>query len=368
MGVYLILKRFLTQHVLNSRKCFFEYNSKMNSRNRIQHYNHKNKTPKLKPQQVEAAKAYFKSHGYTLKNTYWHRYYTAMNNHFHAHYIPDDIFRPIISPRFNEMRQWPALLDKNLSYILFKDFNHPIRVVQNINGFFYVNSKVVSEQMAIAACNASTNPLLIKPTIDTGSGKQVHLLSIKNGITSYNNLNLSEVFKLYKKNFIIQEFAEQSTALKTLNPSSLNTIRIMTYLRPDGVHVLSSVLRIGQPGSATDNYSGGGIIVGVKDEGNLKSIGYTKNGNILYKTPSNIRFEGFQIPNYAEILKMVDAMHPIIPYFKMVSWDIGMDKMDAPIFIEFNTYNQNIDLHQIANGPLFGTFADEILELGLKPY
>ncbi len=100
----------------------------------------------------------------------------------------------------------------------------------------------------------------------------------------------------------------------------------------------------------------------------MQNKGYTKKGDILYKTPTNVAFKGFQIPNYVDVVNMVKAMHPIIPYFKFVSWDIGLDQSDAPIFIEFNTYNQNIDGHQITNGPLFGKFTDEILELSLKTY
>ena len=366
--MYSSLKLLLTKHVLTSKKRFYEFNSKMNSKRRIKQFRHENKTPNLKPAQVQAAQSYFKSKGYKLSNTYWHSYYTGFNNQFHADYIPEDIFRSIISPRFNQMRQWPALLDKNLSYILFKDFNQPHPVVQNINGFYYINNHIVDEQVAIEVCNAINKPLIIKPTLDSGSGKLVNSFIANDNITTYMDLTISNVFKLYRTDFIVQECVEQSHSLKALNPSSLNTIRIMTYLRSDGVHVLSSVLRIGQPDSSTDNYSGGGIIVGIDDNGHLKHNGYTKKGEIINKTSTNIVFKGFQIPNYTNVVSMVKAMHPIVPYFKFVSWDIGIDKDNMPIFIEFNTYNQNIDLHQITNGPLFGKFSDEILELGLKSY
>ena len=74
---------------------------------------------------------------------------------------------------------------------------------------------------------------------------------------------------------------------------------------------------------------------------------------------------GQSFPNYDAVVKMVNEMHLKIPYFKIVSWDIGLNKNDKPIFIEYNTYNQGIDI-QIANGPLFGDFADEILAIGLN--
>ena len=98
----------------------------------------------------------------------------------------------------------------------------------------------------------------------------VESFSIKDGVASHNQLDVLSLFKLYKKDFIIQEFVEQSEAMKKLNPTTLNTLRIMTYLRPDDVYILSAVSRIGKPGSSTDNYSAGGILCGITQEGHLK--------------------------------------------------------------------------------------------------
>ena len=366
MNVYYSLKQLLTKHVLDYRKRLVAFNLEMNFRKSIKDIIRQNNTPKLKPKEVETAKSYFKSKGYKLKNTYWHSYYKSINGEFYESYIPDDLFNAIISPRFNEMRQWPALLDKNLSYNLFKNFKQPKRVVQNINGFFYVADKIVSEDIALEICNTINKPLIIKPTIDSGNGNMVETFSVNNHQTNFKSLKTSELFNLYKKDFIVQEFVEQSASMKSLNPSALNTIRLMTYLKEDGVHVLSSVLRIGQTGSHTDNFCGGGIVCGINNDGFLKDKGYTKFGDVLTKTSSNVVLEGFQIPNYSSVLEMVNAMHPLVPYFKFISWDIGIDTNELPVFIEYNTYYQSTDLHQIANGPLFGEFTDEILKLGLE--
>lgn len=77
--------------------------------------------------------------------------------------------------------------------------------------------------MAIKACTAINKSLVIKATIDPGRGKQVNTFTIKDGVTNYRNLKVLQLFKLYKKDFTIQEFVGPSTALKDLNPSSLNT-------------------------------------------------------------------------------------------------------------------------------------------------
>ena len=89
----------------------------------------KKNLPKLSKQEIKEAKLFFKARGYTLKNIYWHRYYKGINGEFHKDYIPYDIFNPKINPMLNQRRQWPALLDKNFTYNLFKEFNQPKRIV-----------------------------------------------------------------------------------------------------------------------------------------------------------------------------------------------------------------------------------------------
>ncbi len=125
--------------------------------------------------------------------------------------------------------------------------------------------------------------------------------------------------------------------------------------------ILSTVLRMGGKDSRIDNYGKGGSICGVEDTGYLKSNSYKENGEITNTSPSGLKLDGILIPNFPKVTNMVKALHSKIPYFKIVSWDIALDINDAPVFIEYNTYAQGIDIHQITNGPLFGKFQDEIL-------
>ncbi|GGW64406.1 hypothetical protein DFQ11_102117 [Winogradskyella epiphytica] len=57
----------------------------------------------------------------------------------------------------------------------------------------------------------------------------------------------------------------------------------MSYLQEDGVHFLSSVLRIGQPNSHIDNFHEGGMVYGIRNDGFLKEKGYTKYGEFILK-------------------------------------------------------------------------------------
>ncbi len=321
--------------------------------------------PKLSAEEIKEAKSYYKSRGYNLKNTYWHRYYKGINGEFHKNYVPYDIFNPRINPMLNQRRQWPALLDKNLTYNLFREFNQPRRIVQNINGFYYINDEIVDLQGAIDACGAVEGKLIIKPTIDTGRGKMVNTFSVLNSKTTYKDYSIEKLFKLYGKDFVVQECLEQSAVLKSLNPSSLNTLRIVSYLNNEGVHILSSVLRVGKLGSSTDNFSTGGLFCGILDDGTLKGKGYNPKGEVVKEASTGISLAGCKIPNYVKVQEMVKSMHHVVPYFKIIAWDIGISKDDLPYLIEYNTHKLGVDL-QIADGPLLGDFTDEILALALK--
>ena len=67
------------------------------------------------------------------------------------------------------------------------------------------------------------------------------------------------------------------------------------------------------------------------------------------------------------VVDMVKSMHVKVPYFKIISWDIAINNNNSPIMVEYNTYNQGLDI-QIPSGPLFGKYTDEILAKGLEPY
>lgn len=369
--MYHAIKLLLTKQIINFQKRLVEFNLTMNARKEIKQVFKNSDIPKLKPDEIKEAKAFFKSKGYKLKNTYWHRFYKYMNGEFHKDYIPLDIFRPLIEPKLNRKIYWPALLDKNLTFNLFKEFNQPKTIISNINGFYYSDNKIVSEALAAEKCYQQKNAFIIKPTVETGRGRMVKKFTIDNGITSIDNLKVIDLFRLYKKDFIIQKFVEQSTQLSALNPSTLNTLRVVSYLNKEGVVcILNAYIRVGKPGCDTDNVSIGGIACGVNEEGVLQKNGYTKKTpgkekGILLKTPTGIVLEGFQIPNYSAVTKMVKDMHVTVPLFKIISWDIGIDDNDMPILIEYNTFYQNIDL-QMFNGPLLREYTDEILALGLE--
>ena len=366
MSIYYLIKQIFLKRILVIKKSLVKYNLSMNMRRDIKKTLKKSKLQGLTKLQKRKIKLYFKRKGYSNIKLYWHHFYTSRSNTFCVEYIPEDIFHPIISPMINQMKQWPALLDKNLSETIFNGFKQPDNLVKNINGFFYVDNKQIERIEAIDIINKFKQQLIIKPSIESGSGRMINVFAINNFKTSFKGMSINSLLDYYNKDYIIQKIVEQSTDMKSLNPTSLNTLRIMSYMRETEIHILSSIVRIGGAGSHTDNYSTGGVVCGIKDDGNLREYGYPYFGERVKKTESGVVLGTFIVPNFNKAISMVKEMHFKIPYFRIISWDIGLDITNTPIFIEYNTYRQGIGVHQITNGPLFGEFTDELLEIGRK--
>lgn len=347
-----------------------KFNKYLRRINIIIHYKRKikikiknHKPPKLSPSQKRQIKDYYSKKGFKSINTYWHQYYGGFNNNFSVKYIPEDVFHSIIEPALNSNIQWPSLLDKNLLVKIFNKIQQPPCVINNINGFYFERGIKITREEAIEKC-LKHNFLVIKPSIESGGGSGVVGFSIINKITSYNNYSLERLFSLYSKDFIVQEVVSQHTEMKKLNPTSLNTIRIISYLKEDKVIILSSIVRIGKLNSFLDNSSSGGISCGILENGNLKECGYIQAGERRFITDSGVKLKGVEIPSYKKVLELVETAHLEVPYFRLVAWDIGINDKSEPVLIEYNTLSMGISSHQLTNGPLFGNYVDELLEIG----
>ena len=104
----------------------------------------------------------------------------------------------------------------------------------------------------------------------------------------------------------------------------------------------------------------------IDDNGCIREQGYLKSGKPRSHTDSGVVLKGFKLPGYFEAVNCVKKMHLKVPYFKIISWDIAIDTHGDPVFIEYNVYRQGIVTLQLANGPLFKEFGDELLRKGIE--
>ncbi|MCH5278289.1 MAG: hypothetical protein J1E60_00690 [Christensenellaceae bacterium] len=167
-----------------------------------------------------------------------------------------------------------------------------------------------------------------------------------------------------KGDIIIQKPLKQHSELNKLNSTSVNTIRILSLLSRSGVKIYYSIIRMGINGAKVDNASSGGITCGIQEDGRLKEVGYSSNGRKYEKHPSlGIKFDSIVIPNYKCAVELVKKLHPRLPHFKLISWDIAIREDAVPVLIETNIHYGELDFHQLNKGPLFGEDTQKILEM-----
>ncbi|MFC4097902.1 sugar-transfer associated ATP-grasp domain-containing protein [Euzebyella saccharophila] len=293
-------------------------------------------------------KAFYSEKKFGKVSTLWHKYFTDCNGIFSAKYVPENIYYIHLEPLLNGNFDKRILADKNLLEKLFFGVKQPETVVKNINGFFLKGNKIISFDEALKECLINEN-LILKPTIETWGGKDVVLVKKDDG----NNLEivLERLFIKYEKDFIVQRQVLQHESMAILNSSSINTLRVMSFLnKSNEVQILSSLVRMGKKGSVTDNVAGGGFVCGINTYGKLNNVGYNKEGEKFYSNSSGLKFESVSIPLAPKVFNTAKILHQQIPYFRLISWDLSLDQNGDVVLIEYNVFGQGINMHQLNNG------------------
>ena len=307
--------------------------------------------------QKKEIKSFYAGYGIKIFSSNWHRYFSGVYGEYSPSFIPNTLFYGTIENTLNRA-EFTVLQDKNLLGRIFKNVEQPFSIIKNINGYFYHKDEIICSENAVAEL-IKYDRFIIKPSIDSGGGKNVKLIDLT---LKDNNIKILDLFMEYKKDYVIQEVLQQSKIMASLNPTSLNTIRMVTYLRPNEVVVLSAMVRMGVEGSVTDNVSAGGISVNILGEGLLDKNAYNGLKRIVSKKVEGRPLNTFKIPNYLGVVEKAKILHKQVPYFKNISWDFALNQNNAPILIEYNVFGQGID-QQAQCGPWFGEYTKEILEL-----
>ena len=191
-------------------------------------------------------------------------------------------------------------------------------------------------------------------------GDGVKYINIQNGVDMRSNLSINELIDKYGKNFVIQEVVHQHSELAKLCPTSVNTIRMVTYRRNTEIVVIYAVMRIGKFGSEVDNTSAGGMTCKIYESGFLgKQAICSKPAGKFETNEEGLVFETFKVPYYDKVIETAKKMHMRMPHFDMVGWDFTINNNNQVVFIEMNA---PFGLHQPAVGPGFGEYTEEILE------
>ena len=138
---------------------------------------------------------------------------------------------------------------------------------------------------------------------------------------------------------MVETFIEQHPDINKLSPSGVNTIRIFSKLdKNDKVVILGCRMRI-SVNSPVDNMAAGNLAAPVDEKtGILNGPGVYSD---ITKKPEKIHpvtqtpIEGFQIPSWEEILKMVKEASLLYTNNRSIGWDVIVTK-NGPGLLEGN--------------------------------
>lgn len=143
---------------------------------------------------------------------------------------------------------------------------------------------------------------------------------------------------------VLEGVVTQTAQFARFNASSVNTVRFMTALYPDGeVRIIATFIKIGRAGRWVDNAGDGGNVDVVVDveTGRLSDAilfeGWDKVRDIAVHPDSGAPLNGEVIEHWEAIKAEVKDFQRAFPYCKIAAWDIAVSD-EGPVAIEVNDF------------------------------
>ena len=298
----------------------------------------------------------------------WHRLYESMSGNFAVDYFPEKLFSTKVEPTLNNYQYGRVLQDKNLLDTLSTGCGCvvPKMICMCSGGNFYDADRMLITLDEAIRLVFSSNNLIIKPTADSSSGEGISFIDNPQEMSKQ---ELEKIFSKLGDNFVVQKRIIAHPDFAAFNSTSINTIRIITYITNGEMHHVPIAFRIGRKDKTVDNIHAGGLVVGVHDDGTLLpeayELGYGDK-TIKYKQhpDSGVVFDGYKLPCMQDIINSAYAVHRRLVNIGIVSWDYTVDDENNAVLIEANIRGQSIWFPQIVHGKgAFGEHIKEIIEM-----
>lgn len=141
---------------------------------------------------------------------------------------------------------------------------------------------------------------------------------------------------------IFESVVHQTKQFSDFNASSVNTVRFMTALYPDGsARIIATFIKIGRAGKCVDNAGGGGNVDVCIDieTGEVKYAiqydGWHRIKEIDRHPDNGNQLNGVIIENWESIKAEVLKFQQAFPWCKAAGWDIAITN-EGPVVIEVN--------------------------------
>ena len=322
--------------------------------------------------QQEAFDLFWKTHyGKKISNR-WHKLYEASNGVHHVDYFPEYLYSTKLEPKLNDYSYTKVFSNKNLLEVFFDHRLQNVRTPKTIlscdHGCYRDSDRhMVSRQQALTLL-ANAGESVIKPTVDSSSGKNVRIVRMEQGIDARSGQSAETLLQDYGINFSVQERLKPCKELETLYPNAINTIRVISYRAGDHIGIAPISLRIGGGGSEVDNIHAGGMSISVNNEGYLAKTAYRLGYGDSFESydahpDTNTVFENYHLPFIPAILDAAKVLHEETSNIGIISWDFTVDSEGCFVVVEANYRGQSAWFPQMLSGEtLFGTDTVEMLK------
>lgn len=296
----------------------------------------------------------------------WHRLYQSFTGVFNKDYFPEFLYTSELEPSWNPISYRSVFADKNLLPFLTEGIpGMKTAQIYGSNTNCYLdrggvyrnkNFQVVSKEVLLHELNETigNREVVVKPTVDAGSGKNVRFIRFVNGLQEGTGLPIELILEQYGRDWNIQECVINPPVLRTLYPHAVNTFRVITYVWDGSVYTTPLTLRVGRNGNRLDNAHANGIFVGCTDDGHLKRWAFSEFQERFEEHPdTGTKFENYYIPEVPQILECAKQMQARLTQLRIISWDMSLDEHGTVVLIEINTIGQTCWFPQMANGEPF---------------
>lgn len=150
--------------------------------------------------------------------------------------------------------------------------------------------------------------------------------------TNHDEDGIKEEFKYLELDkgaeWIVEELVVQDERMAVWNSSSVNTVRIPSFISNDKqeVRIFRPFIRTGRAGAMVDNAGAGGIFAVIDEvSGKIITDGADESFNRYICHPdSKIIYRDWQIPEWNKLIELVEKAHKSMPHHKYIAYDFAL--------------------------------------------
>lgn len=297
----------------------------------------------------------------------WLRLHVNLTGLQDYRFCPEDVFFARIERVLNDCnRSGAGPEDKNNLWRYVPEGAEPDTILRYVRGAYCdARGKWMSPEAAGDVISRESGDLVGKIACSSGGGG-VRLFRKSGGaFTDGEDVLTPGWIARQSDSYLVQRKIRQDRFSASFNPSSVNTVRMMTMRCPwDGkVVVLRSMMRIGVSDAIVDNMMRGGLCVCIGDKGRLGRCAYDYDGKRYGKHPvSGKAFEGLIHPGYEAMAVLAGRIAGQIPDYNLLSFDFVPREDGTICLVEINATSQGITQLQYDFGGLFGEYSERVVD------